>query len=53
MHDPDSLTGQYLSGDEGIAIPAGQRSDPQRVLKVIGATGNNLKNVTLDIPRAC
>jgi excinuclease ABC subunit A len=49
--DPNSLTGQFLSGRREIATP-GQRNpvNPQRVLKVIGATGNNLKNVTLEIP---
>ena len=48
---PDSLTGQYLSGAREIPTPK-ERSvpDPQRTLKVIGATGNNLKKVTLDIP---
>ena len=51
QNDPDSMTGQYLSGKREIAIPD-QRTpvDPQRILKVIGATGNNLKNVTLEIP---
>ncbi|VFS45531.1 Excinuclease ABC subunit A [Budvicia aquatica] len=51
MNVPESLTGQYLSGKRQIAIPP-QRvpADPSKVLKVIGATGNNLKNVTLTIP---
>jgi excinuclease ABC subunit A len=50
-NDPDSMTGQYLSGKKEIATP-GERHpvDPQRVLKIIGATGNNLKSVNLDIP---
>jgi excinuclease ABC subunit A len=49
--DPDSATGQYLSGTREIAVPS-QRTpiDPQRVMQLIGATGNNLKNVTLEIP---
>ena len=51
LQDPDSLTGQYLSGAREIPTPKERTvADPQRVLKVIGATGNNLKNVTLDIP---
>jgi len=51
QNDPDSMTGQYLSGRREIATPS-QRNpiNPLRVLKVIGATGNNLKNVTLEIP---
>ncbi len=51
QNDPDSMTGQFLSGRRAITIP-GQRTpiNPQKVLKVIGATGNNLKNVTLEIP---
>ncbi|WP_159565496.1 excinuclease ABC subunit UvrA [Budvicia diplopodorum] len=51
MKVPESLTGQYLSGKRKIAIPQ-QRvaADPTKVLKVIGATGNNLKDVTLTIP---
>jgi excinuclease ABC subunit A len=51
QNDPDSMTGQYLSGRKEIATPS-QRNpiNPLRVLKVIGATGNNLKNVTLEIP---
>ena len=51
QNDPDSMTGQYLSGKKEIATP-GERHpiDPQRVLRIIGATGNNLKAVNLDIP---
>ena len=47
----DSLTGQYLSGRKQIAIPT-QRTprDPDHQLILRGATGNNLKNVTLAIP---
>lgn len=46
-----SLTGKYLSGKRKIAIPAERTPvDPARQLRVIGATGNNLKNVTLELP---
>ena len=47
----DSLTGQYLSGRKRIAVPA-LRTPPQksRLLRIIGATGNNLRNVSVDIP---
>jgi excinuclease ABC subunit A len=49
--DPDSVTGQYLSGQREISVPRERRPvDPGRVMKVIGASGNNLKNVTLEIP---
>jgi len=50
-NSPDSSTGQYLSGKKEISTPATRTPiDPKRVLKVIGASGNNLKNVTLEIP---
>jgi excinuclease ABC subunit A len=49
--DPASLTGQYLSGIREIPTPPKRTPiDPHRVMKVIGACGNNLKNVTLEIP---
>jgi len=49
--DPDSVTGQYLSGQREIPIPRERRPiDADRVMKVIGASGNNLKNVTLEVP---
>ncbi|MCL6555987.1 MAG: excinuclease ABC subunit UvrA [Burkholderiales bacterium] len=49
--NPDSLTGQYLSGRRAIAIPKTRRApDPDRWLVLRGARGNNLKNVTLRLP---
>ena len=46
-----SLTGKYLSGVENIPIPAKRRKAVNnRWLKVVGARGNNLKNVTAEIP---
>ncbi|HEX4028198.1 MAG TPA: excinuclease ABC subunit UvrA [Rhizomicrobium sp.] len=46
-----SLTGKYLSGAEFIPIPAARRKAiHNRWLKVVGARGNNLKNVTAQIP---
>ena len=46
-----TLTGKYLSGKLEIEIPPGRTTaDPQRVFRLIGATGNNLKDVTLEIP---
>jgi len=51
QNDPDSMTGQYLSGAREIPTPRERTPiDPQRLMKVIGASGNNLKNVTLEIP---
>jgi excinuclease ABC subunit A len=46
-----SLTGQYLSGKRRIEIPAQRRTpDPERMLRLFGASGNNLKDVDLEIP---
>ena len=51
MDTPDSVTGQYLSGTREIAVPPERKpKDAERVLKLTGATGNNLKNVDLEIP---
>ncbi|QXX74425.1 excinuclease ABC subunit UvrA [Methylovirgula sp. HY1] len=51
MADPKSLTGQYLSGAMQVPVPRARRkSDPARKLKLSGATGNNLKNVSVEIP---
>ena len=48
---PDSITGQYLSGRRRIEIPPLRRSpDPKRMLRLVGATANNLKNVTAEFP---
>jgi excinuclease ABC subunit A len=49
--NPDSITGHYLSGKESITIPSELKPyDKKRVLKITGARGNNLKNVTLEVP---
>ncbi|MCO6546480.1 MAG: excinuclease ABC subunit UvrA [Gilliamella sp.] len=46
-----SLTGKYLSGKEKIEIPTIRtKVDKKKMLSLIGATGNNLKDVTLNIP---
>jgi excinuclease ABC subunit A len=47
----DSLTGRYLSGREQIPVPD-QRTpvDPRRQIRVIGARGHNLKNITVEFP---
>jgi excinuclease ABC subunit A len=49
--DPNSLTGQFLSGERTVAIPSRRRAaQPGRELVIVGARGNNLKNVTATIP---
>ncbi|WP_387692874.1 excinuclease ABC subunit UvrA [Photorhabdus sp. RM71S] len=51
MVSKDSLTGQFLSGEREITIPEKRiPADPKKVLKLIGAKGNNLKNVTFNLP---
>lgn len=52
MANPDSLTGQYLTGAREIALPQDGRRplNRKKMLKISGATGNNLKNVTGEIP---
>ncbi|WGL97885.1 excinuclease ABC subunit UvrA [Arsenophonus sp. aPb] len=51
ISNPDSLTGKYLSGERKIAIPPKRVPlDAEKTLKLIGAQGNNLKNVTLELP---
>ncbi len=51
MADPKSLTGQYLSGERQVPLPRTRRKPaPGRKLKIIGATGNNLKHVSVDVP---
>ncbi|MGB2130028.1 MAG: excinuclease ABC subunit UvrA [Marinobacterium sp.] len=51
MDTADSITGQYLNGSRKIAVPAARKSvDPERMLRLTGARGNNLKAVDLEIP---
>ena len=52
LADKKSLTGKYLSGRMGIPVPRKRRpwSAQHRVLKVVGASANNLKNITVEIP---
>jgi len=51
MKNPQSLTGQYLSGKKSIAIPS-QRTpqNPKKIIEIKGASGNNLKNISVKIP---
>ena len=51
MDNPNSLTGQYLSGAKEIEIPKQRtKMDPKKVVKLNGASGNNLNNVNLELP---
>lgn len=51
MDTADSITGQYLNGSRKIAVPAARKPvDPERMLRLTGARGNNLKAVDLEIP---
>ena len=49
-NDPNSLTGQYLTGKREIAVPAKRRKGNKKKIRVVKATGNNLQNVTVDYP---
>jgi excinuclease ABC subunit A len=51
MADPNSLTGRYLTGSLAVPIPRLRRKpEAGRKLKITGATGNNLKNISAEIP---
>jgi excinuclease ABC subunit A len=46
----DSWTGKYLSGELAVQIPERRPKNPSRTLKIVGARGNNLKNISAEIP---
>ncbi|MBD3677022.1 MAG: excinuclease ABC subunit UvrA [Rhodobacteraceae bacterium] len=48
--DPASVTGQYLKGTREIAIPVERRAGKKKKVTVVKASGNNLKDVTVDFP---
>ncbi|MCA1769742.1 MAG: excinuclease ABC subunit UvrA [Halomonas sp.] len=51
MANPDSLTGQYLVGTRRIEVPPWRiPGNPEKTLRLVGATGNNLQDVTLELP---
>jgi len=51
MANPNSITGKYLSGELEIAVPDQRRAGKKgKRIKVVGARGNNLKDVTAEIP---
>lgn len=50
MENPNSLTGQYLSGNKFIPLPAKRRKQDKRAIEIVGAEENNLKKVSVKIP---
>ena len=50
IKNPESLTGQYLSGKRKIDVPKKRRSGNGALIRVEGARENNLKNITVDFP---
>ncbi len=50
MANPNSLTGQYLSGKKKIPVPAARRPGNGKFLKVIGAAENNLRHIDVEFP---
>ena len=50
MANPDSLTGQHLSGKKKIEVPTVRRPGNGKVLKVIGAAENNLRHIDVEFP---
>ena len=50
MNNPKSLTGKYLTGELSVPIPERRPPNHRRTIKVVNARGNNLKNVSAEIP---
>ena len=50
MANPNSITGQYLSGKMKIEVPSERRKGNKKKIEIVGASENNLKNVTVKIP---
>ncbi|MBS7541255.1 excinuclease ABC subunit UvrA [Ancylobacter lacus] len=50
LADPNSLTGKYLTGALAVPVPKRRKPNPKRLLRLVGAHGNNLKNVTAEVP---
>jgi len=51
LDNPNSLTGKYLTGELSVAVPVRRRKAQKgRSLRIVGARGNNLKNVSVEIP---
>src|SRR4029077_12292007 len=50
MRSPNSLTGKYLTGELSVETPEPRPPNHRRTIKVVNARGNNLKNITAEIP---
>ena len=50
MRNKDSLTGKYLTGELSVEVPERRPPNHRRTIKVVNARGNNLKNVSAEIP---
>ena len=50
LANPHSLTGKYLTGELNVPVPKRRKPDRKRLLRVVNARANNLKNVTAEIP---
>ena len=50
MNNPNSLTGKYLTGELSVEVPERRPPNHRRTIKVVNARGNNLKNVSAEIP---
>ena len=50
MRNPNSLTGKYLTGELAVEVPERRPPNHRRTIKVINARGNNLKNISAEIP---
>lgn len=50
LANPHSLTGKYLTGELTVPVPKRRKPDRKRLLRVVNARANNLKNVTAEIP---
>jgi len=50
INEPESITGKYLSGELNVETPLERRKPERRSLKIVNASGNNLKNVSAEIP---
>src|SRR6476646_3308263 len=48
--EPKSWTGKYLAGELSVPVPERRPRNPRRAIKVVNARGNNLKNITAEIP---
>jgi excinuclease ABC subunit A len=50
MRNPASLTGKYLTGELAVEVPERRPPNHRRTIKVVNARGNNLKNISAEIP---